>query len=84
MDDVDDSAPVAWPLSWDQFRKAAGGADYDVGKALRAVKRLIHGDIISSWQPVPAHRRCFQAKLIRRPTEVMGDSVVVGLTNDDR
>ena len=33
-------APVAWPLDWDQLKRAKSGADYDVEKAIRAAKRL--------------------------------------------
>jgi bifunctional non-homologous end joining protein LigD len=35
-----EGAPVAWPLSWDQFKRAQSGSDYNVEKTLRAVKRL--------------------------------------------
>lgn len=35
-----EGAPVAWPLSWEQFKRATSGADFDVKKAMRAVKRL--------------------------------------------
>jgi bifunctional non-homologous end joining protein LigD len=35
-----EGAPVAWPLDWDQFKRAKSGADYDVTNAVRAVKRL--------------------------------------------
>jgi bifunctional non-homologous end joining protein LigD len=35
-----EGAPVAWPLNWDQFKRAGSGADYNVEKAMRAVKRL--------------------------------------------
>jgi bifunctional non-homologous end joining protein LigD len=54
-----EGAPVAWPLSWDQFKRARSGADYDVAKAMSAVKRLKS----SPWQgyedarrPLPAQR----------------------------
>jgi bifunctional non-homologous end joining protein LigD len=35
-----EGAPVAWPLDWDQLKRAKSGADYDVKKAMRAVKRM--------------------------------------------
>jgi bifunctional non-homologous end joining protein LigD len=35
-----EGAPVAWPLSWDQLKRAKSGADYDVARTMRAVKRL--------------------------------------------
>ena len=54
-----EGAPVAWPLNWDQFKRAASGADYDVARAMRAVKRLKS----EPWQgydearrPLPAGR----------------------------
>jgi bifunctional non-homologous end joining protein LigD len=48
-----EGAPVAWPLGWDQFKRARSGADYDVGKAMRAVKRLKS----SPWQGYEEARR---------------------------
>lgn len=35
-----EGAPVAWPLDWDQLKRAKSGADYNVEKAVRAVKRM--------------------------------------------
>jgi bifunctional non-homologous end joining protein LigD len=35
-----EGAPVAWPLSWDQLKRAKSGADFNVESAKRAVKRL--------------------------------------------
>jgi bifunctional non-homologous end joining protein LigD len=35
-----EGAPVAWPLDWDQLKRAKSGADYNVEKAMRAVKRM--------------------------------------------
>jgi bifunctional non-homologous end joining protein LigD len=35
-----EGAPVAWPLDWDQLKRARSGADYNVEKAMWAVKRM--------------------------------------------
>jgi bifunctional non-homologous end joining protein LigD len=48
-----EGAPVAWPLDWDQFKRARSGADYDVEKAMRAVKRVKS----SPWQGYEEARR---------------------------
>jgi bifunctional non-homologous end joining protein LigD len=54
-----DGAPVAWPLNWDQFKRAKSGADYDVAKTVRAVKRLKS----SPWQGYEDARRPLPAGL---------------------
>ncbi len=52
-----EGAPVAWPLSWDQLKRAASGADYDVAKAMRAVRRLKP----EPWQGYDEARRVLPA-----------------------
>ncbi|MGE0213745.1 MAG: non-homologous end-joining DNA ligase [Parvibaculaceae bacterium] len=34
-----DGAPVAWPLDWDGLKRVKGASDFDVPKALRAIRR---------------------------------------------
>jgi bifunctional non-homologous end joining protein LigD len=48
-----EGAPVAWPLSWDQLKRAKSGADFNVESAKRAVKRLKS----SPWQGYDDARR---------------------------
>lgn len=52
-----EGAPVAWPLSWDRFKRATSGADYDVKRAMQAVKRLKS----SPWQGYEEARRLLPA-----------------------
>jgi bifunctional non-homologous end joining protein LigD len=35
-----EGAPVAWPLTWDQLKRAQSGTDFNIEKAMRAAKRL--------------------------------------------
>lgn len=56
-----EGAPVAWPLNWDQIKRAKSGADYDVAKAMRAVKRLKS----SPWQGYDDARRPLPAAKTR-------------------
>lgn len=46
-------APVAWPLTWDELKRTKSAADFDVPKAMRAVKRRKS----SPWQGYEDARR---------------------------
>lgn len=48
-----EGAPVAWPLTWDELKRTKSAADFDVPKAMRAVKRRTS----SPWRGYEEARR---------------------------